>query len=1200
MSYTLKKEKFKFRDPITGQYQGVDVVAERSFQDYRDELDSITDAQVNRIVEAGSFITDSAPIYVPQKFGAVGDGVEDDTEALQRTFSRSDAIIDGANQSYKLTELTLTGRRNLLICNFRFYHGICITLKNCENIIFRNCIWDEFQDNGIENKTVQCVVLTTLHTGSEEWVEEYNWRMNEVCKHITFDTCQFIGTHFTENTPSLYEGTKPHYNTGMCLRLEGVDDLKVVGCYFTQNRGNACVQQNCYAPLGNFEFSNNLFYLNCYGGIELYRNTGLPGHPTRVLQGNRFVGHGLGYLPWDYLENFAESERGVGTAALLGGSTSRIRYGPCFCQVYNNIFEDNNESSVEGWQWNPIKNNLIIGNGVLQTAESVAEMREKYKITYPLYIRKNPSQNPIYMNQNIDQEFYPEGEVRSIENNTIARGYGTKNPILIRGYYYEPVIIRNNVFNDDVLEDDKNAKFVHFLKATFHRGLTWEGNIGMRPYFNECNFLDGDHGLDDLQSMYKCTFGSTAIFESLSKTERFPKIKNGRVNSEFVEMRENNVSEIVEGKPSLGFEEKVVPIEIPTPVYNIRNESGYVADTGYTFPGYTSPTIVDTQLSIGATDTNWTIYVDTTTTGDNDAGNNSFLIRLLTISDASENISLQFGSRYQNQPYTYIFTNGYYGDDGRIDGSSAQNFLAVGKSTKFILRHKSGSGKIEVFAKKSNYTPTTLNDLNRGLYDFTSGTAGTLRFGGSIIGSNREKSYYNGIMEDAEVFNCALSDAQVSMLLVGSDISIHTDPTPIYDIEDDARYEEGVGLAMDGTFAIDTGVPILENTNDFTIVARFKFDDMTATGELPNFTFIPAFSAMSASMAEDTHTGHNDKGFDVGLSLQDGMNLSDTAVGGFIGFRRDWRYTHYVPIDNSNYHAYYNYEYTVVIIRKDNVIKVYNDDLLVSETLTGDYATTLLNGNLTIGARMGYDAGYTDFFKGVIKVFRVYDQAIPLRQIEKEFPSLEDTEASDKGAAVYYITNNSANYRLARYAIVEIVYDLGEFNKAEYESQYPKAFGIRMDDIYDRALWFPCSASNNVRLIRLCKWDANYGPYDSYKVTIVNPGTVPGMTLKVKGVKVLLLTEDKKIDQDSFYITWKSDLEECKVGRTTVGYITYVPPEASSRMTMTVESSDESVATISRNGTRLSVVGVSAGEADVTVSATGLESQIFHVTVSAS
>ena len=512
----------------------------------------IVDKDVNGFIRENLGTNGGSGGIVPDIYGAKGDGVTDDTESLSRMFNCSNEVLEGNNKCYKITELVLTECENLVIRDFRFYHGICITLKHCKNIIFENCVWDEFQDNGIINKNVHCVVLTTMHTGGNAWTEEHNWYANEICENIIFDNCQFIGTHFSESTPDKYENSKPHYNTGMCLRLEGIDKLKVRNCYFTQNRGNACIQQNCSAPLGDFEITNNFFYLNCWGGIELYRYTGLSAYPTRVIQGNRFIGHGLGYLPWEYLELFDEEQRGVGTAVLLGGNTNRIQNEYDHCVVYNNIFEDNNESSVEGWQWNPIKNNIIIGNGVLQTAESVEELKAKYKITYPLYVRKNPSQNPIYMDLNRYEPQYPDGEVRSIENNTIARIYGTRNPIMIRGHYYERIIIRNNTMTDAALDTDPNAKYVHFLNTDLYGGLVWENNIGMRPYFNGCTFDGGKYWIDDIMDVYNCTF-NTQDFENLSKVNRFQYLNAARFSDEYATLRDNDVSKVINGKPVLTY-----------------------------------------------------------------------------------------------------------------------------------------------------------------------------------------------------------------------------------------------------------------------------------------------------------------------------------------------------------------------------------------------------------------------------------------------------------------------------------------------------------------------------------------------------------------------------------------------------------------------------------------------------------------------
>lgn len=54
MPYTLKKNKLKVRDPETGNYQGTDVVAERSFDDYKSELETIGNNEEARVLSAGT------------------------------------------------------------------------------------------------------------------------------------------------------------------------------------------------------------------------------------------------------------------------------------------------------------------------------------------------------------------------------------------------------------------------------------------------------------------------------------------------------------------------------------------------------------------------------------------------------------------------------------------------------------------------------------------------------------------------------------------------------------------------------------------------------------------------------------------------------------------------------------------------------------------------------------------------------------------------------------------------------------------------------------------------------------------------------------------------------------------------------------------------------------------------------------------
>lgn len=205
-----------------------------------------------------------------------------------------------------------------------------------------------------------------------------------------------------------------------------------------------------------------------------------------------------------------------------------------------------------------------------------------------------------------------------------------------------------------------------------------------------------------------------------------------------------------------------------------------------------------------------------------------------------------------------------------------------------------------MFAVNTGTSVSSLDQINRGTFPFTSGTVGTLRFGGALNNS-KPKSYYNGTINDASVYEKFISDAQVSVLMLGSDITPHTMPDPVYNIADETGYVSGTGLTMDGTTAIDTGIPLLESTGDFTIITRFKFDNMAEDGPKPNFTFFPVFSAMSAEMASEGHGGYTDKGIDVGISMENGVDMSATARGGFIFFRRDWRYRNSIAIDKYNY-----------------------------------------------------------------------------------------------------------------------------------------------------------------------------------------------------------------------------------------------------------------------------------------------------------
>lgn len=165
--------------------------------------------------------------------GVVGDGETDDSAALTTALNKSNIVIDGYNKQYKIKYLKISDQHDLTLKNFIFVKGINIKLENCENILFENCIWKDFNDNGEIDARVEGIILAS----NEIVLDDTNrWGYNTICKNITFDKCRFENIYYAEHW-SKYDnsnpsGNRPHYSTGMAIQLEGVDGLKISNCEF--------------------------------------------------------------------------------------------------------------------------------------------------------------------------------------------------------------------------------------------------------------------------------------------------------------------------------------------------------------------------------------------------------------------------------------------------------------------------------------------------------------------------------------------------------------------------------------------------------------------------------------------------------------------------------------------------------------------------------------------------------------------------------------------------------------------------------------------------------------------------------------------------------------------------------------------------------------------------------------------------------
>lgn len=1136
---------------------------------------------------------------------AHADGTTDDTVALTLALNRSRAVVNGGNRRYKLTTLTISWQKDLVIRNFTFVQGVSVILRSCERVTFENCRWEDFNDNGIANAFVQGCILTSV--GSDVTAEN-GYREDEICRDIVFERCVFSGTRYCEH----FAGTgRPHYTTGMAILLAGVDGVYVRHCTFTQNRGNACIQSNSRALLGDFEMTDNLFYLNGYGAIELFAYTAMSPRKPRRISGNRFIGCGVGYLPPAYLLEAQESRRGVGCAVLYGGYNGQSydmddadedgMGGFLSVMVDGNIFEDNVESSIEGCGFNPVQGNFIYGQGALQTEESVQRIRAKYRIDYTLMTRKNPSQNTIYCYGAASARETDEPHV--YQNNVMGRTEGTVNPILFTGEYPQTLIVKDNVMMNDGNEAD--GIYAHFLWPTLRKGLIWTGNAGFNPSFNRTSFGGTSH-MDAMRDMLDCTFHSGARIEGAPS--RFPELIASRYDEAVCRLR-NEVSTADEDRcVTLGF--RLLPQTQERPggeSYSIRNETDYGEETGCAFGGMDAPRIIDTGIAPAQADTGFTLFVDAKTLSMNGTtGSEYYPIHLFALGDGTLlNVGPRYGGNFLSAQVNGTFTN----------LCNRDAILGAGKRAKLLFRRAAGAEVIEVYGDRDDLLAAKQTLASAKLTDipFTQTGSGTLCIG-NAQGETEDKYAYHGEIYDFLCYPRALTDDEAGELLFGDDREggDGTEGSLVYDIQNDARYDEEAGaLAFDGTFAVDTGVNLFANADDFTLIAEFQFDRLTGDGgpgdggpgdgrpeRVPNFTYYPVLSQMDYA----TENGARPNGFDIGFSMQNGTAASGTARGGFLYFRNYWIYEQNALLDGRHYGDYDEQRYAFIVRRENGEISVYDGYLRKVGSLTGEMATATLSGNLTLGADMGYEAeGYERYFRGKITRLKAYARALPFRTLEAWYPTLYDTQVSLKGAAVYSIENRRYREQLVRHVQLEMTCDLGEYAGAAYAAQYPEAFAVFIEG-QEEIYWFPAGGeSAHIRQMLPVKWNTSVPPYGSLQAVVVNSGVIPELSLKVKAFRALLLTREviptEALDAVMFTLTFDGDALSMSVGEKIAGHASYYPEGATTGLQMTAASEDESIVTAEVIGDVLWLQAMSAGETTVTAYIPSGASEAYRVKV---
>lgn len=228
------------------------------------------------------------PLYLnystPEAYGAVGDGVVDDTSAVQSAIDNGRYVLFGAGKIYRIDGILRIPKDTYIDLNGSTVIGYASKLRVFYNFKDSDDSVTGYNGNGnitITNGTIKRNAMAFIHgpniaLRNLRFEDCHNDHFVEIagCKDFIIDGCSFVGmdtngvsVHEYINVDPCTRAAFPHFSNASAATYDGTknDGIEINNCYFSIGEGEFNTGYNAFGVHGvggNTEYHKNINLTN--------------------------------------------------------------------------------------------------------------------------------------------------------------------------------------------------------------------------------------------------------------------------------------------------------------------------------------------------------------------------------------------------------------------------------------------------------------------------------------------------------------------------------------------------------------------------------------------------------------------------------------------------------------------------------------------------------------------------------------------------------------------------------------------------------------------------------------------------------------------------------------------------------------------------------------------------------------------------